>query len=63
MEIRRLVDFGAYLSEPGQEQEILIPGRYLPANPQVGDTLNVFVYKDSEDRPIATTEHPFATVG
>lgn len=64
LEIARTVDFGAYLREPGTDTpEVLIPTRYLPDNPSVGDTLHVFVYKDSEDRPIATTEHPYATVG
>lgn len=63
LEIRRIVDFGAYLSVPGEDAEVLIPGRYLPENMQVGDSLEVFVYKDSEDRPIATTERPYATVG
>ena len=63
LEIRRIVDFGAYLSVPGEDTEVLIPGRYLPENMQVGDSLEVFVYKDSEDRPIATTERPYATVG
>lgn len=63
MVIRRFVDFGAYLSRPDEKEEILIPGRYLPENAQEGDELKVFVYNDSEDRPIATTEHPYATVG
>jgi len=63
LEIRRIVNFGAYLSVPGEDTEVLIPGRYLPENMQVGDSLEVFVYKDSEDRPIATTERPYATVG
>lgn len=63
MIIRRMVDFGAYLSRPDEEEEILIPGRYLPEGAAVGDELNVFVYNDSEDRPIATTDHPYATVG
>lgn len=63
MVIRRFVDFGAYLSRPSEEEEVLIPGRYLPDDAHVGDELKVFVYNDSEDRPIATTEHPYATVG
>lgn len=63
MEIRRVVDFGAYLAVPGEEEEVLIPGRYIPQEPVVGDILYVFVYKDSEDRLLATTEHPYATVG
>ena len=63
MEIRRLVDFGAYLYKPGEEAEVLLPARYMPENPQQGDTVRVFIYKDSEDRLIATTERPYATVG
>ena len=63
MEIRRLVDLGAYLSKPGEEAEVLLPARYMPENPQQGDTVRVFIYKDSEDRLIATTERPYATVG
>lgn len=63
MVIRRFVDFGAYLSRPAEDEEVLIPGRYLPDDAHVGDELKVFVYNDSEDRPIATTEHPYATVG
>lgn len=64
MEIARIVEFGAYLREPGTESpEVLLPGRYMPENPAPGDRIDVFVYKDSEDRPVATTEHPYATVG
>ena len=63
MVVRRFVDFGAYLSRPGETDEVLIPGRYIPENTQIGDELKVLVYNDSEDRPIATTEHPYATVG
>lgn len=61
--VSRLVDFGAYLSEPDGKQEVLLPARYMPDNMMKGDSIEVFVYKDSEDRPIATTERPFATVG
>lgn len=64
LEIGRLVEFGAYLREPGTTlPEVLLPARYLPENAAVGDTLSVFIYKDSEDRPVATTEHPYAPVG
>lgn len=63
MEVRRFVDFGAYLAIPDEKEEVLLPGRYMPENLAVGDIINVFVYNDSEDRPVATTEHPFATVG
>ena len=53
---------GAYLD--GEEHgEILIPTRYIPSGTQLGDSLEVFVYRDSEDRVIATTERPLAQVG
>lgn len=43
--------------------EILLPGRYLPRRPTVGSLIDVFVYRDSEDRLVATTEAPYAAVG
>lgn len=63
LKIARLVDFGAYLKSEGSEDEVLIPAKYLPENPRPGDEIRVFVYKDSEERLIATTEHAYATVG
>lgn len=64
LHISRIVDFGVYLAEAGTERpEVLLPSRYVPENPAVGDAIEVFVYKDSEDRPVATTEHPYATAG
>ncbi len=62
LKINRFVDFGAYL-DAGNGVEILIPSRYIPEGVQIGDEIRVFVYTDSEDRLIATTEHPFAQVG
>ena len=56
------VDFGVYL-DGGEFGEILLPIRYVPANCEVDDRVDVFVYVDSEDRIIATTEKPFAEVG
>lgn len=56
------LDFGIYLD--GQQLgEILMPRRYVPAGTKPGDKLEVFIYLDSEDRFIATTEKPFAMVG
>ena len=43
--------------------EILLPGRYIPAGAGPGSELDVFVYRDSEDRLVATTETPLAMVG
>ncbi len=56
------VDFGVYL-DGGGLGEILLPQRYVPQNCKAGDILKVFIYLDSEDRVIATTEHPYAMVG
>lgn len=53
---------GLYLNG-GELGEILLPGRYIPKNLKQGDMLDVFVYLDSEDRLVATTEIPLATVG
>lgn len=63
LEIRRFVEFGAYLGVPGEREEVLIPTRYLTEDDVPGEKIRVFVYKDSEDRPVATREKPFATVG
>ena len=60
--INRFVDFGAYLIDE-QGNEVLLPKRYLSGEEELDDYLDVFVYNDSENRPVATTEHPFATVG
>lgn len=61
LRIDREVDFGVYLVVG--EQSILLPKKYVPANSKIGDMVEVFVYYDSEDRMIATTLHPKATVG
>jgi len=57
-----LADNGAYL-DAGELGEILLPKRYVPEPCQVGDTLKVFIYRDSADRLISTTEVPLAQVG
>lgn len=62
LEVVKEVDFGLYL-DGEQEGEILLPTRYVPEGIEVGDELDVFIYTDSEDRVIATTEKPFAQVG
>src|SRR3954464_8295175 len=43
--------------------EILLPGKLVPPSAKVGDKLDVFVYRDSEDRLVATTQKPLAVVG
>ncbi len=53
---------GLYL-DGGELGEILLPGRYIPKNLRQGQKIDVFVYRDSEDRLVATTETPNAMVG
>ena len=62
MEVVKTVDFGIYM-DGGEGLEILMPTRYVPEGTQVGDKINCFVYLDSEDRLLATTETPYAQVG
>ena len=56
------VDFGLYL-DGGDEGEILLPARYVPKGCRPGDELDVFIYLDQDERPVATTERPLAKVG
>ncbi|MFO1441210.1 MAG: S1-like domain-containing RNA-binding protein [Verrucomicrobiaceae bacterium] len=53
---------GVYL-DAGELGEILLPNRYIPRGTEIGQPLDVFIYRDSEDRLVATTEQPFAMVG
>ena len=62
MKINRAVDFGVYL-DGGEEGEILMPKKYIPTGAKIGDFVDAFVYMDSEDRPVATTEKPLVKVG
>ncbi len=58
------VDFGVYLAhEPEAQVRVLLPGKQVPAGTAVGDRLEVFLYRDSRDRLIATTNRPGLTVG
>ena len=62
LKVVKELDFGLYLD--GEELgEILLPRRYIPEGTQVDDLLDVFIYLDSEDMLIATTEKPRVTVG
>ena len=58
------VEFGIYLGlEDNPEERVLLPGKQVPEGTKVGDTLDVFLYKDSRDRLIATTREPKVTLG
>jgi predicted RNA-binding protein (virulence factor B family) len=62
LKIVKRVAFGLYLD--GEEAgEILLPNRYVPADAQIDDYLDVFIYTDGDDRLIATTDKPLAVVG
>lgn len=58
------VEFGVYLAEEaGDEERVLLPRRQVPAEAAIGDMLEVFLYKDSKDRMIATTNEPKLKLG
>jgi predicted RNA-binding protein (virulence factor B family) len=52
-----------YFLDDGEGGEILLPGKYIPEGSHPGEMIEVFVYRDSEDRLVATTETPLAAVG
>jgi predicted RNA-binding protein (virulence factor B family) len=60
------LDFGVYLGEElnaSMDDRVLLPKKQVPAGSKVGDKLTVFLYKDSKDRIIATTNEPLITIG
>lgn len=62
----KAVDFGVYLGEEinaGMDDRVLLPKKLVPENVQLGDKVEVFLYKDSKDRIIATTKMPALMVG
>ena len=56
-------DFGVYLSDGLGEDKVLLPAKQIPDGASKGDELEVFLYRDSEDRIIATTAEPKLTGG
>ena len=64
LEIVREKEFGVYLAEKqGDEQDVLLPRKQVPEGAKIGDTVRVFIYRDSSDRLIATTSEPKLQVG
>lgn len=59
--VARRAEHGVYLA--GGPEDILLPNRYVPEGLEIGDEIDVFVYLDSEERLVATTETPKAQVG
>ena len=62
LEVARISDFGLYLVDD-EGVEVLLPNRFVKLDMKVGDKVEVFVYHDSDDRPVATTEKPLIKVG
>ena len=70
LQLIKEVPMGVYLSVPDayaddetSRERILLPKKEVPEDTCVNDLINVFIYKDSEDRPIATTLKPALTLG
>lgn len=61
LEVLRDTSVGLFLGD--ESQEVLLPNRYVPDGVDVGDSLDVFIYTDSEDRPVATTLTPKIKLG
>ena len=62
----KTVDFGIYLGEDRnapQNERVLLPSKQVPEGTKAGDEIEVFIYKDSQDRLIATTREPMLQVG
>jgi predicted RNA-binding protein (virulence factor B family) len=61
LEVYRMVEFGAFLTD--NDEEVLLPRKFVTEGTKLGDKIDVFLYLDSEDRPVATTQTPKALVG
>lgn len=62
LSVARISDYGLYLTD-GEGTEVLLPNRFTRLDMKEGDEVSVFVYHDSEDRLVASTEIPFIKVG
>ncbi len=64
LQVVKKVEFGVYLAEEaGAEDRVLLPAKQVPQETELGDSIEVFLYKDSKDRLIATTKEPMLTLG
>ncbi len=61
LNVVKKTDFGVYLGTP--DDKVLLPGKMVPEDTQIGDAMTVFVYRDSSDRLIATTKTPLLQLG
>lgn len=60
--ILRFTSVGAYLADE-EDNDVLLPNKYLTDDMLIGDEVDVFIYRDSEDRVVATTETPYIEMG
>ncbi len=66
LEVAKKVDFGVYLKSSEDvkgEDKVLLPLKQVPEDTNTGDKIKVFVYRDSNDRVIATTKRPRIVIG
>lgn len=56
-------EFGVYLADESEENDVLLPIKQVPMGTKRGTEINAFVYRDSSDRLIATTNEPYITLG
>ncbi|MBP1586593.1 MAG: S1 RNA-binding domain-containing protein [Lachnospiraceae bacterium] len=67
LKVVKKVEFGVYLAEEGSgesaEERVLLPNSRVPEGTKIGSELEVFIYRDSEDRQIATLSEPALTIG
>ena len=66
LQIVKTVEFGAYLAEEAdapREEQVLLPAKQVLEGAEKGDSVEVFLYKDSKDRMIATTAEPLLVLG
>ena len=60
LKVLRKTDFGIYLGDgEDKDSEVLLPGKEVPGGTKPGDELRVFIYRDSEDRPVASVKEPY----
>ena len=60
--ILRDTEPGLFLGD-SEDQEVLLPNRYVPENFEIGEQIDVFVYLDNEERLVAVTDHPYIKKG
>jgi len=66
LKVVKKVDFGVYVGEQldaGEDERVLLPQKHVSEGIEIGDEIEVFIYKDSSDRMIATVAKPYVTLG